>query len=161
VGDGGAVAGVAPEERGVGAVERGDDLELVLAVKHFAGEHGGGGVRHGVVDVQDIERVRAADLGHLHRKRQRVVGIFEEVVAVDDDGMEEHARPDGQAEGGLVADEVDFVAAPGEFVAEFGGENAAAADRGVAGDGELERTVGHEEGGRNDEWRMTNGELRG
>ncbi|MGC4081628.1 MAG: hypothetical protein QM736_05820 [Vicinamibacterales bacterium] len=87
------VAGIAAEQRGVGAVERGDDAQPVFLVQHRAGEHCGGGVRHGVVNVQQVERVLFRHLGHLHRERQRVVGVFEEVVAVDRDRVEDTAAP--------------------------------------------------------------------
>ncbi len=45
----------------------------------------------------------------------------------------------GEAEGLRVGDEVDLVAAGGEFDAEFGGDNAAAAVGGITGDADLHR----------------------
>ena len=143
--DGRAVAGVAGEEGGVGAVEGGDDLGPLAGGQHGAGEKRGGGMRHGVVDMKHVERVVAADLGHLDRERERVVGIFEEVVAVDDDGMEEHARVARRhPERPFVADEMDFMAAPRQLLAQLGGEDAAATDGRVACDADLEGGRGHE-----------------
>ena len=43
-----------------------------------------------------------------------------------------------EAEGAFVADEVDFVAAPGEFFAEGGGEDSAASHGGITGDADVE-----------------------
>jgi hypothetical protein len=71
------------------------------------------------VNVQDVELMIAGDLGHFYRKWQRVVGILEELVVVDDDGMEPQSRrADGQAERPLVSDEMHIVPPSGEFLAE-------------------------------------------
>ena len=140
VADGGAVAGVAGEECGVGAVEGGDQFGALGFGEHGVGEHGGGGVGDGVVDVQNVEVTIAADLGHFHGEREGVVGIGEGVEVVDFDGVVVETREVfGEAEGAFVADEVDFMAAAGEFFAEGGGEDAAAADGGVAGDADVEK----------------------
>ena len=48
----------------------------------------------------------------------------------------------GEAEGLRVSDEVDLVAAGGEFDAEFGRDDAAAAVGGVTGDADLHRLPG-------------------
>ena len=138
--DGGAVASVAAEQGGVSAVERGDDFGASMLGEHVAREKRGGRVRHGVVRVDEIEPVVAGNLREFHGERQRVIGIFEETVAVDLDRMKVDARGvGGEAKRALVADEVNLVAAGGEFLAEGRGEDAAAADAGVAGDADFER----------------------
>ena len=107
--------------------------------QHGAGEKSGSRMWHGVVNMQNIQFMPAADLCHLHRKRQGVVGIFEEIVTVDLNGMKENPRANRHAERLLVADKMNFVTALGQFVAQFGSENSTAADRRVAGDADLER----------------------
>ena len=82
------VTGVAAEQRGVGAVEGRDHPRFLPRRQHRAREDRRRGVRHRVMDVQYVEPVVAADLGHLHGERQRVVGVFEEAVVVDHDRME-------------------------------------------------------------------------
>ena len=88
VADGRTAAGVAADEGGVGAVEGGDDARLLLRREHGAGEDGGGGVGDGVMDVENIEAMIAADFGHFDGERQGVIGVFEEAVVVDADGVE-------------------------------------------------------------------------
>ena len=142
VADGRAVAGVAAEQGGVGAVQRGDDPRPQLRRQHRPREDGGRGVRHGVVDVQHVEPVLAAHLGHLHRERQGVVGVLEQAVGVDAHRVEVDAgRVRRQPERALVADEMHVVPAAGELVAQRRREDAAAADRGIAGDADPERAV--------------------
>ena len=111
--------------------------------EHRLREDRGRRVRHRVVDVEDVEAVVAAHLGHLDREGQRVVGVLEEAVVVDHDRVEEEpGRVRRQPERPLVADEVRLVAPAGELLAERGGEDAAAADRGIAGDADLEGPAG-------------------
>jgi hypothetical protein len=73
-------------------------------------------VRHGVVDVQDIELELAGHLGHLHGKGQCIVRILEQTVGIDPHRVEVDAVGAGKkAEGTLVADEVDVVSALGKL----------------------------------------------
>ena len=136
------VARVAAEQGGVGPVQRGDDLRPQLGRQHRSREDGGRRVRHGVVDVQHVEPMLAAHLGHLHGEGQGVVGVLEQAVGVDahrvvaDAG---HVRR--EPEGPLVADEVHVVPAAGEVDAQGRREDAAAPHRGVAGDADPEWAV--------------------
>ena len=125
-----AVADVAAEERRVRPVQRRDDPRAVRRRQHRLGEDRRRGVRHGVMDVEDVQAVVAADLGHLHRERQGVVRVLEQPVVVDHHGMVEEARRvRGEPEGPLVAYEVRLVPAAGELLAERRREDPAAADR--------------------------------
>ena len=140
--DGGRVAGVVAEQRRVRAVQCRDDAGLLAGREHRAREDRGGGVRHGVVDVEHVEAVVAAHLGHAHGERQGVVGEPEQLVLVDRDGMEVQARcVRGQAERTLVGDEVHVVPARRQVLAERGRQHAAAADRRVAGDADAQRVA--------------------
>jgi len=65
--DGGRVAGVAAEQRRVRAVQGRDDAGLLAGREHRARRIAAGGVRHSVVDVQNVEAMLAAHLGHSHR----------------------------------------------------------------------------------------------
>ena len=136
--NGGAVARVAAQEGGVRAVQGGDHARLEFRGKHVPGENGRGGMGHGVVHVQDIQFEVPAHLRHAHGEGQRIIRIFKQPIMVDGDGMEMQARlADGQAERAFVADEMHLVAAPGQFLAQGGGQNAAAAHGGVAGDADF------------------------
>ncbi len=137
--DGRSVAFVPAQQCCIGAVKGGDDARLLFDGEHGAGEDGGGGVWDGVVDVQNIQAKVAGDLGHFDRERKGVVGVFEEAIVVDFNRMKKKARGVlGKAEGAFVGDEVDFVAAAGEFFAQGGGQHAAAADRGIAGNADFD-----------------------
>ena len=133
--DRGAIARIAPEERRVRAVERRHDSRPLALGEHPAGEDRGRRMRDGVMDVEDVEPVVARHLGHLDRQRQRVVGVLEEPVVVDHNGVEEDPRrAPWQAERPLVADEVRLVAPAGQLLPQGRGEDAAAADGRVARD---------------------------
>lgn len=127
--DGGTVAGIAAEERGVGAMQSRDYAGLEMGRQHAAREDGGGGVGDCVVDVQYVEGVFAADFGHFDREGQGVVGVFKEAVVVDLDLVKERAgRAVGVAKGFFVGDKVHLVAALGELPAEGRGDDARASD---------------------------------
>ena len=55
--DGGRVAGVVAEQRRVRAVQRRDEAGPLAGREHRAREDRGGGVGHGVVDVEHVETV--------------------------------------------------------------------------------------------------------
>ena len=142
--DGGRVSGIVAEQGRVGAVQGRDDTGLPARRQHRAREDRGGGVGHGVVDVQHVEAMFAAHLGHAHREGQGVVGVAEQLVLVDRDGMKVQApRVRRQAERTLVRDEMHVVAARGELLAERCRQHAAAADRRVAGDADAQRVRRH------------------
>ena len=76
-------------------------------------------MRHGVVDVQDIQSVVAAHLGHSDRERQRVIRILEQLIFVDDHRMEMQARRIfRQPERAFVAEEMHLMPAPRQFLAQ-------------------------------------------
>src|SRR5581483_9867811 len=124
--DNGLEGGVAAKREHVGAVERGDELRPA-AVLHLPREPGAGRERYRVVDVNEIEA--RAGLGEGRGERQRVLAAGEEGVHGALDQVE---LGRAQAGRGLGAEEVDLVAALRERVAELGGDDAAAAERGVA-----------------------------
>ena len=137
----GKVGAVEADERDVGAVERGDEGKMMAARgEHLPGQQSADGVRDGVVDVEEIERVELGDLGHAGGEGEIVGWVFEERVVRDGDFVEvDVGFAAGEAEGLRVGDEVDLVAAGGEFDAEFGGDDAAAAVGGITGDADLHR----------------------
>jgi len=64
--------------------------------------------------------------------------MIEQRIAGDFDFVEVNVRVvEIHADGRGVADEVDVVAACGEFLAELGGDDAGAAIRGIAGDADF------------------------
>src|SRR5690606_26245772 len=142
--DDGAVRRVLPDERDVGAVQGGYDGDVAaLAVEDLAGEDGAGGVGDGVVDVEEVEALVPHDVHHLARQRDGVGGVLEERVRVDAALVDEQAVRDVvEAEGEVVGDEVDLVAARGGRLAELGGDDAGAAVGGGAGVDEVHGGAG-------------------
>ena len=123
-------------------MERGDEGKTSTAragwCEHLAGEKRADGVRDGVVDVEEIERVELGDLGHARGEGEVVGRVLEERIVGDGDFVEvDVGFAAGEAEGLRVGDEVDLVAAGGEFDAELGGDDAGAAVGGIAGDADL------------------------
>ena len=109
--------------------------------EHLLGQHGGDGVRDGVVHVQQVELVALGDFGHARGEREAVGRVLEERVVGDFDLVIVDARGIGiEADRIGVGDEVDLVAAGGQFQAEFGGDDAAAAVGGIAGDADVHFT---------------------
>ena len=109
--------------------KRRDNFRRGLA-DHFRSEKGRGRVRHGVVHVENIQLILSADLGHLDRERQGVIGTREHAALTDGDLMEMNSRrrkiePDRFG----VAEEMDGVAAGRELGAERGRENSASSDQ--------------------------------
>ena len=137
----GQIGAVEAYEGDVGAVEGGDEGKMETARgEHLAGEQRADGVGNGVVNVKEIERVELGDLGHAGGEREIVGRMFEERIVGDGDFVEvDVGLAAGEAEGLRVGDEVDLVAAGGEFDAEFGGDNSAAAVGGITGDADLHR----------------------
>ena len=94
------------------------------------------------MDVEDIEAEITADFRHFDGQRQRVIRILEQAVIVDDDRMEKNMRRIRlDAKRSLLADEVNLVSTPREFLAKCRGEYSAAADRGITRDADFERTL--------------------
>ena len=114
--------------------ERGDEGQAARG-GHAARQHGADGMRDGVVDVENVERFGFEDFQHFGGERERVGRVVEERVGGDLDLVEMDVRVVGvHADRRGVGDEVDVVAAGGEFLAEFGGDDAGAAVGGIAGD---------------------------
>ena len=140
----GQVGAVQANQRDVGAVQRGDERQiaaargLLLRLQHLARQQRGERVRDRVVNVEQVERVELGDLGHARGQRQVVGRMLEQRVVVDIDLVEvDVGFAAVQAERRRRGDEVDFVAARGKLDAELGGDDAAAAVGGVAGDADL------------------------
>ena len=133
----GEIAAVAADQCDVRAVKRGDEGQTARG-GHGAREHGADGVGNGVVDVEQIERFGLEDFEHFGGESKRVRRVIEKRIAGDFDLVKMDVRIVGiHADRRGVADEMDVVAASGEFLAEFGGDDAGAAVRGVAGDANL------------------------
>ena len=95
------------------------------------------------MDVEEIERIELGDLSHAGGEGEIVGWVFEERIVGDRDFVEvDVGFAAGEAEGLRVGDEVDLMAAGGEFDAEFGGDDAAAAVGGITGDADLHRLPG-------------------
>ena len=113
-----------------------------LRGEHLAGKQSGDGVRNGVVNVQEIERVELGDLGHARGEGEIVGRVFEERIVGDGDFViVDVFFAAVEAEGLRVGDEVNFVAAGSELDAELGGDDAGAAVGGIAGDADLHSEV--------------------
>ncbi len=124
-----------PTMRDVGAMQRGDEGQAAPGGHHLLGQHRGDGMRNRIVDVQQIEVVVLGHFRHARRQRQairrileqRIVGNFHFVIV---DAGSAGVQPDGIG----VGDEMDVVAAVGQLQAKLGGDDAAAAVGGIAGD---------------------------
>ena len=138
---------VGADQRDVGAVQRGDDLggaSRRVGGQHLAGQVGAGGVRDGVVGVDQIELLAAGDLDQLRRQRQRVGRVLELRVGAHLDGVEQDVRLAlVEASRDVVAEDVDAVAAPGQPHRDLGRDDAAAAEGREAGDADVEEVGRH------------------
>ena len=136
----GRIAGVAAQQRRVGAVQRGDNSRPQFRRQHFAGQNCRRGVRHRVVNVQHIEPVVTAHLLHFHRQRQRIVWILEKAIVVHLDAVKMQSRHIvRQPEGPFVAEEMDFMPAPHELFPQCRSQHAAAADSRITGNANVQR----------------------
>ena len=129
-----AIIAVRTEQSRVGSMQRRDNFRRAVA-DHLPGEKGGGGVRHSVVHMKNIERFCSADLRHFYREGQRVIGTRKQFVFTDRDLVKVNSRrrkiePDRFR----VAEEMNLVSARRQFGPERGGENSAAADERKTGD---------------------------
>ncbi len=111
--------------------------------EHLAGEQGADGVRNGVVDVEEVERVELGDFRHAGCEGEIVRRVFKERVVRHGDFVKVDIRfASGETKRLRVGDEVDLVAARGEFDAKLGGDDSAAAVGGVTRDANLHRIPG-------------------
>src|SRR5664280_301589 len=108
-----------------------DDARLLLRRKHRPRKNGRCRVGHGIVNMEYVQPVIAAHFRHLYGEWQRVIGVLEQIVVVDDHWMKMQAWSIlGQTERPLVADEMHLMAAPRQLLAQRGGEDAASSHRG-------------------------------
>ena len=106
--------------------------------QHLLRQHRGDGVRNGVVHVQQIELVTLGHFRHARRQRQAVGRILEQRIVGDFHLVIVNARHIRVEPNGVgVGDEVDFVAARGQFQAQLRGDDAAAAVGGITGDADF------------------------
>ena len=132
------VGGVGAHQRDIRPVQRGDEGQAALRGQHLLRQQRGDGMGDGVVDVQQVEPVGLGHVGHARRQRQAVRRILEERVGGDLHFVVMNARNTGvEANRVGVADEVDFVAAAGEFHPQFRRDDAAAAVGGITGDADV------------------------
>ena len=126
-----------PTERDIRAVQRGDERQAARS-GHGAGQQCADRMRNGVVHVQQVEPGGIGDFEHLYGESQRIGRVLEERIVGDLDFVKEDIFLGGvEAHGQGIADEVDFVAARGQLHAEFGGDDAGTAVRGIAGDADF------------------------
>ena len=133
------VGAVRADKRDVGAVERGDEGQaagIFLECRgHLAREQRRDGVGDRVVNVQQIELVGLGDVGHARGESEAVGRVLEQRIVGDFHLVVMDARNVRiEADRVRVGDEVDVVAARGEFEAELGSDDPAAAVGGIAGD---------------------------
>ena len=141
----GQVGVIEPDEGDIGAVQGGDEGEAaILAEEHLAREIRGDGMRNRVVDVQQVQLVVGRDLSHAGGEGQVVGRVFEEGIIRDGDFVEgDVLLAAAEAEGLRIGDEVDLMAGRRQLDTELGGDNAAAAVGGIAGDSDLHREPGY------------------
>ena len=90
------------------------------------------------MDVEEVERFGFEDFEHFGGESERVGRMIEKRVAGDLDFVEMDVRVvEIHADGRGVGDEMDVVAAGGEFLAELGSDDAGAAVGGIAGDADF------------------------
>src|SRR5881409_1785043 len=138
----GEVRGILPHERDVGAVQRGDELEVALRLEHLLGEPGRRGMRDGVMHVHQLELLAQRDLVLLDGQRERVGRVLEQRIVGGHDLVEGDAlgEPAPQPERAGVRDEMDLVAAPRELEPQLGGDGSGAAVGRIAGDANSHET---------------------
>ena len=87
------------------------------------------------MDVEQVERFGFENFEHFCGERQGIGRMVEERVGGDFHFVKMDAQVIGiHADGRCVTDEMNVVAARGEFHAELGGDDAGTAVRGITGD---------------------------
>ncbi len=117
---------------------------------HLLGQHRGGGMRNRVVHVQQVEIVVFGHFRHARCQRQAIRRILKQRIVghlyfVIVDAGRAWVQPDRIG----VGDEMDVVAAGGQFQAQLRGDDAAAAVSGIAGNSDshaLLEPLGHGRG---------------
>ncbi len=126
------------DQRDIRAMQCGDEWESPHRRQHLFREHGGDGMRNGVVHVQQIQIVRFGDFRHARGQRQAIRRIFEERISGDLHLVVADARNARiQADRIGVGDEVHLVAAICQFHAQLRSHDAASAVGGIAGNADV------------------------
>jgi len=138
------IGAVEPDQRDVGAVQRGDKRQMFTRRsrrQHLLGQHRAHRVRNCVVHMQQIEFVKLRNLSHARRQRQIVWRIFKQRITRDLDLMIVNVGfRSGQANGLRIGNEMNLMAAASQFQSQFGGHNSAAAVGWITGDANLHAT---------------------
>ena len=132
---------IAANERDVGPVQRRHDPrdELTARLEHLPRQDRRRRVRDRVVRVDDLELELARDLHDLVRERQHVLRLAKERIARRIDLVKHQAGLIvAEAEWRVGADEMHLVATGRQCLRELGGNDAAAADGGVADDSDIQ-----------------------
>ncbi len=122
-------------------MQRGDERQAAASraiPQHLPCQQRAHGVRNRIVHVQQVEIVQLRDLRHACGQRQIVRRIIEQRVARYFDLVVMNvgflaAQPDGLS----IGDEMNLVAALGQFQTEFRSHHAAAAVGGITSDANL------------------------
>src|SRR5208283_2152580 len=133
--NGGPVARISAEQGRIRAMQCSHDAWLLTWRQHRASKDRGGRMRHGVMNMEDVELMVTAHFRHFYRKRQSVIGILEQSVVIDYHRVKEQSwRICGHPERSFVADEMHFVPTLGQLFAERRGKNSATANGRIASD---------------------------
>src|SRR5438309_4767592 len=102
-------------------------------------------MRDGVVNMENVERLVAADFSHSDGERQGIIRTRKDRGTTYRDFVEMDPRlGEIQTDRPSVAEEMDVMAAVGQLHSESSRENAAAADQREAGDPDFESALVHQ-----------------
>src|SRR5262245_58190414 len=90
-----------------------------------------------VVNVENVEIKPGHHFCHLCGENQIVWRVFEAWIREHFHFVKVHVVTHRQANGKCIADEVNVMSPPGQFLSKFGCDNAAASVRGIARDADL------------------------
>ena len=99
------------------------------------------GVGDRIVNMQNIQVISSHHFSHLRCEDQIVGRVFEQRVCEDFDLVEKDALVHRKANRKRIADEVNVVAAPGKFLAEFSSDDAASPVSWIASDADLHSSM--------------------
>ena len=130
---------VESHESDIRPMQRGNRRRPLLRREHLRAEPGRDGMRDGVVYVEDVERLLAADLGKLGGEGQGIGWVFEKGIGGHLDLVEEGVGMGvGDAEGKRVAEKVNMVPPGRELETKLRGDDAASPVGRVADDAEIQ-----------------------
>ena len=137
--DGSAILRIRTEQSGICSVQSGNHFRRAGA-DHLGCQKCGGGVRHGVVNVKNVERFGFADLSHFYGERQSVIGAGENGRVTDIDFVELNSwEREIEADRFRVTKEMNLVTASGQFRSKRGSQNPAPPDERKTNDPDFER----------------------